>query len=509
MSRKIFNVAVLSLLVLSLVSSAAAADVSVDIRDTDGDDLDDFDLEVTGETDLERENLDRAELNLDEGEYNLEISKEGYIDIERTIFVEEDEDSSYRFTMEAEEEERDNIVITSLDAPKSVCSGQSFPATVRVENQGEEDRVVSMTGTGLGRILVGSSFVVDAGESKRYRFIFTGVKGSGELEYRINANSVNSDSITGRIDVNECDVPGDPDTVTGIDMNVYPVGGNDRAYVNELVRVRGFADGSRGSVPLDLSVDGEDVADISTDPGGYFETYFRPEKAGELTVTVSATEASDSASLRVEPSPSVSKIRAPREVFAGENFKICSDVESAINPEVVLLENGEVIESRLAGGEVCFEIQAPDAGEYSYEMRALTYGRGDSAETAVNVLEQGPEAESFPGQIATVETEPGILKVEIYNTDDRTKNYTARLENLPQEWVSDVEKNVTLRSGDRDTIYFYVSPGKQGSHTGILEVESGGEIIHSDDIEMYTADTRRDGGRDFLETYLKLLYYLL
>lgn len=512
MNRKLFQTLILSLLTVSLVSGAAAADVSIDIRDSDGDDLDDFDLLVTGEdTDVEREGIDRADLELDEGEYDVEITKQDYLDLERTIFVEEDEDSSYRFTMAAEDEEQeeDDIRITDLDAPESVCSGQSFPATVRIENQGEKDRAVSMTGSGLGRILVGNSFVIESGESARYRFVFTGVEGSGDEEYRINANSVNSDSVTGTIAVDECDVPGDPDTVKNIDMNVYPSSGDERAYVNELVRVRGFADGSRGSVPLSLSVDGEEVGDISTDPGGYFETYFRPEKTGELTVTVSATETSDSTSLMVEPSPSVNNIRAPAETFAGDSLEICGDVESAINPEIVLLENGEVIESRLDSGEVCFEIQAPEAGEYRYEMRALTYGRGDSAETTVNVLEQGPEAESFPGQIATVETEPGILRVEIYNTEDRPKNYTARLENLPREWISEPEKNISLSSGDRENVYFYVSPGKTGSYNGILEVESGSEIIHSDDVEVYSADARRGGERDFLDTYVRLLYYLL
>jgi 5-hydroxyisourate hydrolase-like protein (transthyretin family) len=516
MKGKFFRAAALSLLLVSLVSGAAAADVSIDVRDTEGDDLNNFDLIVTGEdTDIDRESVDRADLELDEGEYDLELSKNGYEDLERTIFVEEDEDSSYRFTMQrtdqGEDEENIRIDISDLEAPESVCRGESFPATARIENNADEDRAVSMTGSGFGQILLGNSFVVESGESVRYRFIFTGADELGSQEIRMSARSgTGSDSTTRTVEVTSCSVPGDPASVSSIDMQLYPLGGNNRAFVGEVVRVKGFADGSRGKVPLDLSVDGEKVADITTDQRGYYTSYFRPEKAGEVTVTVSAEETSKSRTLGVEPAPSVGNLRAEEKVFSGDRFEICGDVNSVITPKVVLLENGEVIESRLSKGEVCFDITAPSAGEYSYEMRVLTYGKGGSANIDVNVLEQGPEAESFPGQVATVESEPGILKISLYNTNNETQNYTARLENFPGNWVSDSEKTVSLGKGERDTVFFYVSPEKSGSFTSVLEVESGDEIIYSDSVEMSSADAHPGKiSRSFVDNYVRLLMFFM
>jgi hypothetical protein len=510
MSRKIFSAAVLSLLVLSLVSGAAAADVSVDIRESEGDDLDDFDLEVTGETELERENIDRADLDLNEGEYDLEISKNGYDTIERTVFVEDGEDSSYLFTMlRTDEDDEGEIIVSNLQAPESVCEEESFSATVDVENTGEDDRVVSISGSGFGQILSGNSFVVEAGGSKKYRFIFTGTGEKGTEDFRITAGSRGeSDSVKGSIDITECRTPGDASDVSNIDLQLFPLGGKEKAFVGEVVRVKGFADGSRGKVSLDLEIDGEKIGEASTDPGGYFQTYFRPEKAGDLTVTVSAPETSFSRELTVEPSPSVGNMRAPEEVFSGEEMQICGSINSAITPKVVLLENGEVIESRLGKGNVCFDITAPASGEYDYEMRVLTYGKGESARLQVNVLEQGPEAESFPGQVAMVETEPGVLKVSLYNTNNESRNYTARLQNFDESWVSESKKEVSLGKGDRETVYFYMSPERSGNFRSVLEVESEGDIIYSDEVEVFSADTRRDRDRrTFGEIYLRLLMF--
>lgn len=500
-------------LILTIFVSAGSATVNLDIRDSSGDDLDDFDLEVSGEdVDIERQNLDSAELDLEGGEYDLEIRKEDFNTLRRTISIEEDEDSIYIFTMSGEdeepEEETEILQVSNLRAPDSVCRGQSFSATVKVSNTGEEDEVVRMTGEGLDKILTGNSFVIESGKSKNYRFIFTDIDGSGSENFTVTASNSETDSITGEIDVRECDVPGDPETVSNIDMSIYPLGGNDRAFVNEVVRVKGFADGSRGSVPLDLLVDGEKISDIQTGRGGYFETYFRPGKAGRLTVTVAAPESSEMEELNSVPSPSVGEISAPSETFSGDSFEVCSEVESAITPEVVLLENENVLESRNSKGEVCFDVIAPEAGEYSYKVRALSYGGGDSSETYVNVLEQGSEASSFPGQVTTVENEAGLLKVSLYNTGNQSKNYTVRMENFPANWTSETVKNATLDRGERKNVFFYVSPGESGNYTGILEVESSGEIIYSDEVEMYSSPAKSSRDRSFLSLYLDLITYL-
>lgn len=497
--------------------SVASAEITVDLRNPEGDDIDSFDMTLSGEdTNIDRENTDNAELDLDEGEYDLEFTKSDFSDLSRTIFVEEDETSSYIFTVQpvsdSEEDESPVIEITELDAPESVCRGQSLTTEVRIENQGNTDEIVSTSGSGFGEILVGQSFVINAGESVRYRFIFTGVEGSGETSFSIDATNSDSDSINGTVDIQDCSVPGDPSTVEDIEFNIYPPNSeNSRtAFVNEVVRVKGFADGGRGPIPLELEVDGDKVADITTGRDGYFEEFFRPEKSGELTVTVSAGEEFSSRTFEVAPTAEVSNLRLPEKTFSGEDFQVCGNVDSVIAPDVILLENGEILESRQSKGAVCFNVTAPEAGEYTYEMRALTYGKSDSAQAEIEVLEQGPEAESFPGQIATVESEPGILKVTLYNTNDNSTNYTARLDGLNEDWISDTEKTISLNKGERKSVFFYMSPKSEGDFSGILEVESRETIIYSNDVNLYSVDQGAVASKleEFVDQFVSILFLI-
>lgn len=491
--RTVSKTLIIALLILGF-AGAVAADISIDIVSSSGDNLNDFDIIVTGEdTDIDRENVDYLQPDLETGEYEVEISKNGYDTIERTISVNEGDDTSFTFSISSEEEEQadedSNIEITRLDSPEEICSGESLSVNFDITNNGDEDRIVSTTGRGFGKNLAGQSFVVNSGQTKTYRFIFTNIRGSGEKDFRVSVSGVDSDSATGTVDLRSCDVSGSSASVDYIETNVYPLGGQGQAFVNEVVRVKGFADGSRGSVELNLSLNGEKIGTIQTQPDGYFQSYLRPETDGMKTVTVSTTEVSDSAQFITVPTAGVGNVRSKDQVFAGEEFELCADVNSVISPKVVLLENGEVLESRNARGEVCFNLEAPEAGDYTYEIRALTYGSGGSAEKEIEVLEQGPEASSFPGQVSAVETEDGILKVELYNTNNDSRNYTVRLNEVPDDWVSDVEQNVSVNRGERKTVFFYLSPGQAGEFEGVLEVESHDEVIYSDDVGLYVTNS--------------------
>ena len=473
-----------------LFTGLGSAQISIDVQSASGPNLDNFDITVTGEdTDVNRENIDYLELDLETGSYDLEISKNNYRSIERTIDVNEGDETSYLFSMAPESsedgEEDSDIEITRVDSPEEICSGESFSVDFDIRNRGEDSEVVSTTGRGFGSILAGKSFVVKPSQTRTYRFIFTSVEGTGEKQFTVSASNSDSDSTTGTINLRSCDIPGSTQSVENIDVNVYPIEGRGKAFVNEVVRVKGFADGSRGPVELNLSLNGEKIGNIQTQPDGYFQTYFRSESDGRKTVTVSTSKVSDSDDFQVVPTAGVGNIRSEDEVFSGESFELCADVNSVISPKVVLLENGDVLESQNARGEVCFDIEVSEAGEYSYEVRALTYGSGGSAEKEVEVLEQGPEASSFPGQISAVETEDGILKVELYNTNSESTNYTVRLNDVPVEWVSEPVQNISLNKGERETVFFYLSPGERGDFEGILEVESGGEVIYSDDVGLY------------------------
>ncbi len=478
---------------LVALTGAAAATVTIEAVSTTGEEIENFDITVEGEgTTLERNNIDVFERDLEDGEYDIEISKEGYETIQRQILVQEDADASYSFSMAEEDEDEDtdsDIRITRLNSPERICRGESFSVDFDIENTGDERQVVSTTGFGFGKVLAGKSFVINSGQTRTYRFIFTGVRGTGEQDFRVSASNTDSDSATGTVQIDDCVVPGSPASVENIDVNVYPIEGREKASVGEVVRIKGFADGARGAVELNMSINGEEKRTIQAGRDGYFQTFIRPETSGSKTVTVSTPRVSDSATFEAVPDPKVSQLEAKNEVFSGENFEICGQVDSSVIPEVVLLQNGEVIESRQEKGNVCFEIQAPESGEYNYEIRALTYGSDASSSKEVNVLEQGPEAESFPGQVSSVETEDSLVKVELYNTNENTRNYTVKLQNIPSEWLSDPVQNVSVNKGERETVYFYLSPGESGEFTASLSVESQGDEIYSDDLQVFSTSS--------------------
>ncbi|WP_414837857.1 hypothetical protein ACK3SF_00425 [Candidatus Nanosalina sp. VS9-1] len=490
--------------VLLLFSGAAAAEITVDARSSSGENLDQLDIEVL-DTDYKETNVNEASFNLDDGTYELLISRDGYVSIERSIFVEEDEDVEYFFTMQKDEpeEQESDVALGEIDAPNSVCSSTSFPAEVEVRNEGETDEIVSLTGTGFGKILSGKAFVVPAGESQTYRFTFTGITGKGLKSFSIDLNGWDQE-VSDEIRLKDCEIPGSPDSVDNVDMEIYPERGNSEASVDELVRVRGYADGAQGPVPVNITVDGVKVATVESDPGGFFEAYFRPENSGVRTVTATSGKEFDSEDLRVVPVAYISSVTAPEKVFAGEEFRICGQVNSDIEPDVVLLEDKKLVESQNGNGEVCFNVTSSEAGEKNYLMRALTYGKSDHVETSVDVLPQGSEVESFPGQISTVETEGGVLRVSLYNTNSEARNYSVRLKDISDSWVSSSSENVSLGMGERDSVYFYTSPEAPGSFTGVLEVETEKEIIYSDSVEIRVAERPPRNAFSFVDNFVRM-----
>lgn len=488
------NIFVKFLLVFGLlISTAAVAStaVTIDAVDTEGNDIDDFDITVeNNETSIDRDSIDLFERDLEVGNYDVQISKDGYRNLNREIIVQEDADASYTYSLTEQTsdggESSSDIRIGRVQSPESVCRSESFSVDFDIENTGNSTKVVSTSGFGFGEVLAGKSFTINSGQTKTYRFYFTGVRGLGEKQFRVSASAKDSDSETRIVRVEDCVVEGTAASVEDIEVNVYPVQGREKASVGEVVRVKGFADGVRGKSELNLSINGEDSRTIQAGRDGFFQTYIRFEESGTKTVTVSAPGNSDSTTFEVVPSPKVGELQAPEKVFSGEEFEICGSVDSTVVPEVALLQDGDVLETKEARGNVCFNVNAPKQGEYMYEIRVLTYGEDDSSSKEVEILEQGSEAESFPGQVSSVETEDSLVKVDLYNTNNETRNYTIRLKDLPSEWISENTQNATLDKGERKTVYFYLSPAQRGEYNASLLVESEGEQIYEDKLEVFS-----------------------
>ena len=482
----------LSLCVFIILTTGFAASATIiDVADAEGEDVDDFDITVeNNETSVERDSIDVFERDLEVGTYSVKITKDGYQNLNREIIVQEGADTSYTYSISQITDDQENsssdINIGRVQSPESVCRSETFSVDFDIENNGNSSKVVSTSGFAFGNVLAGKSFTINSGQTKTYRFFFTSPQSIGEKQFRVSASALDSDSETRTVEVEECVASGTAAAVESIDVNLYPVQDREKATVGEVVRVKGFADGVRGQAELNMSINGEDSRTIQAGRDGFFETFIRFDTAGSKTVTVSAPSESDSATLEVVPNPSLGGLQAPDKVFSGENFEICGQIDSTVVPEVALTENGNVLETREANGNVCFDIQAPEPGEYDYQMRVLTYGEDDNSSKEIEVLEQGSEAESFPGQVSSVETEDSLVKVQLYNTNDYVRNYTVKLDNLPAEWTSQNEKNATLEKGERKTVYFYLSPAQRGEYDAALKVESQGEQIYEDSLEVFS-----------------------
>ncbi len=544
----------ISALILVLLAPAAA-EVTVDVSSEDGDDLDGFDISVTGEdTDIFRQDVDEAELDLEEGEYDIEISRRNYRTIDRTVFVNEDgSEASYRFTMELlddrfyeidaetadgrdldglnitvqgqdtdrflenvnraqltleegeydivvskegyrtsvreidieddadgtviELEPRNEIDLVGVDGPQAVCRGASGAFETEVRNRDSVPRVVSLSASKDGSVLVGKGFTVEPGETATYRFRFTGLEASGTVTVRTRLTD--SEPVTAEIDVVDCESFG-TNLINNIEFSTYSRSSGGSAYSGEAFRIKGFADGNAGRSTLELLVEGEKRGEINTERDGYFEEFIRIEETGEQEIKIRKNSIDASRTVEVLPSPEIERLDAPGRVFAGERFSICAEIDSETDVEAVLLQGTEVIERKnsLGFNTVCFDTRTKKPGQKTYTVRTLTYGGSDSSETSVDILPEGNQTDVFPQSVTVYRGEPGLVRVQLYNTGDSEKEYTVRMED-PEGIFEDSDRETALKRGEKNSLYFYIDSEDTGTKRPMLEVKRGSEEIYS------------------------------
>ena len=501
-----FGKKILFITFLLSFTTLGVAEITIDARTSSGVNLDDLDISVP-ELDREFNDVDKARFSPESGTYDVFIDHDEYNSIERTIVVDREENSQYIFTMSEASEIDSTVSLESIDVPESVCSRTDFRVDVEVVNSGDRDEVVSLTGEGFGKIFTGKAFVVPEGESRTYRYTFTDISGLGLQNFEVRING-EDESISENIRLRDCEIPGDPQEAENVDLEIYPERGNEEASVGELVRLRGFIDGVRDSVPVEVKINQRIVSELSTQPDGFFETYFRPEKSGTVTVTASSGNEFDTEELEVVPVARIQFVEAPEQVFEGDVFEACAEIVSDINADTVLLDERQVIETKSGKGKVCYDIEANEPGKTKYTLRALTYGESDSEEFSVNVLPQGSEVESFPGQIQGIESEGGLIRISLYNTNSEARNYTANIEDVQDGWIENTTQTTLLDSGERENIYFYTSPEASGNFEGVLEVESDDEIIYSNRADFRVVESERERqASNFLPVFFKLLTF--
>lgn len=470
-------------------------------EDIDEDPLEN--VEITAENgDDETEDTDEnglASFYLEEGDYTVTAEKDGYHTQSRDVDIEEGERTSILFEMIDEDEE--SVRISDLDYDDTVCRGDTLTVTVSISNSRDSDELVTFRGEGLGSS--SERYVVtERGETITRELRFTNVEGSGTEEFDVYIDNSVNDHETGEVEVENCG--GDTGTdaeATGLTAEVNP----RTIQAGETVNIRGFVDGIRGATEVEISANGRNVASTSTDRTGYYSTYTRFNTPGTKSIDIEAGGLTRTRNVEVLATATVGGITGPNQVFESEEFELCADISSQTGADVVLLRNGDVLESKNGNGEVCFETEAGRPGTAIYEVRALTSGEGDSSTKRVEVLEQGNEVESFPDQLASVESGGSIAKVELYNTNDDLKTYELELTGIDQRWYSQSDDTVHLSSGERETVYFYLTPRAEGEYRPTLRVDSDGRTIYDNEIILETEGTTEPQTRGFFERFLMFL----
>jgi len=277
----------------------------------------------------------------------------------------------------------------------------------------------------------------------------------------------------------------------------YPISPN-RALVGDTVKVSGFVDGVNGRSQVTIDVNGDQAARVSTQPDGYYQTYIRAGSVGTKTVRATAGGTSTSRTLEVLPTASVGFVDAPQKVFEGEEFQVCSQVSSQIAAQVRLIRDDRVLETANANGEVCFNRTASEPGTHVYEVTAITPGEASTSRASVRVLETDVEVSSFPGQLASVESGDGLVKVELYNTRNDVTRYDLELRNIPDTWLSQSNRQVVLDSGERETVYFYLTPREEGTFNPEVVISADNSEVYRDEVTLEVGGQETPRSRGFL-----------
>ncbi len=475
--------------------------LSVLAEELDGERLED--VEITAENgDDETEYTDddgRAFIYLEEGDYTITAEKDGYLDQARDVEIEAGERTPVLFEMVSEDE--DSIRITDLEYDDTVCRGDTLSVVVSIRNSRDSDEIVTMRTEGLGTD-TDREVVTDRGETITREVLLTNVEGSGTEQFTVSIENSVYDEETGEVEVEDCGTTDQPDAeATGLTAEVNP----RTIQAGETVNIRGFVDGIRGAAEVEFESNSDQIASTSTDRSGYYSTYVRFNTPGTKSIDIEAGGLTRTRNVEVLATATVGGITAPRQVFESETFEICADVSSQVDADVVLLRNGDVVESKTGVGEVCFETEAGEPGTAIYEVRALTSGSGGSSTRAVQVLEQGNEVESFPGQLASVESGGSIARVELYNTNDDLKSYDIELTGIDDRWYTQSDETVQLRSGERETVYIYLTPRAEGEYRPLLSVSSKGTTIYSQEIILETEGTTDSNPPGFFQRLFRFL----
>ena len=480
-------------------------ELHANVEDAEGNPIEDAEIRAENSETLTRfTDIDgEAYLDLNADTYDVRVSKTGFRTETRTVTIEEDETNTEHFTLDRGTS-TEGISITNIQHSSNVCSGEYLSIDVSIQNS-YQDRTesVEITAQGIGENP--SKFVVvNPGEERTKELTVTNLDETGTYNFNIVAENGETISQTRTVTVEDCTTQ-ISNEATGLTMNIDP----HEINAGQTVTASGYLDGLRGQRgEITIKADGETVARTNNDRDGYYQTYFKVHEPGEKTITAESQGLSQRRTLTVHPTVHIESIDMPDTVVEGEEFQICGQVQSQSETRVVLESgDGEVIEAKDGLGETCFETTARETGEKEYQVRAFTSGSGSSSRSTVRVIETGPETQKFPDVVATETSESGEFKVELYNKEEETKVYKIDVGGLDRNWISQSSREVHLTQGERETVYFYLTPRVGGTYHPEVNVTVNDELILEDDVMVETRGNPRQTQKTFVNRIKSFLQF--
>ncbi len=481
--------------------------LSVNVEDENENALEGATVEVrlSGEDDLIEERDTggdgKVSFSLDPGTYDVEASKTGYRpEIQEEVEVELDRESEIDFTLESIPEE---LRIDDVTYRDPVCSGEDFEVSVTVENTMDRSQNVRIQGEGLGAITRGTRFTVPSHDSRTRSVVFPNIQrdvSGAEQTFEITLENSETDSVEREVEVVDCPGVVDPQAARGITLDISP----RETEAGQPVKVAGYVQGVRRGKEVKINLNGNHVDTVDTAPDGYYEAFVRSEFAGQNEVTVSADSQRRTRTFTASPTVEIGYMKTPRAVFQGEQFEVCGmDIESQVTPRVYLEEDGEIIDSKNERGDVCFNVTTHETSKHRYQVSAEVDSETATMSKDIDVHRADQEAVNFPDRVATVRSGSGMVRVTLYNSNPESRTYDVELRQVPRDWFSQTEKQVTLQPGEEQEVFFYFTPKDQGDFQGDLEVQSDGQSVHFERIDI--SSTRPvHNQRTFLDRLLSL-----
>ncbi len=430
--------------------------------------------------------------NLKADTYDVEASREGYESETQRVTLDEGDEDSLEFRLR---QDGFPVNIVSVDAPETICEGDGFTVDAAASNLRSTGQTVAVH---VGGDASSPAKIIDIEASgvKEFSLDVERVEGLGEKEFFVKAENDGSNQRDFTVEVEDCDreVEAPERTPSGITINARP-----SVLTGETVRVRGEVAGTREPREVTVKADGRELETVTSSRRGQYQAFISFNEPGRKSVQVS-TDGGRTArqSVNVNPRASVNPIQAPHTVVQGQEFDVCAEVESEVEPRVVLERDGKVQASRDASGEVCFTQRASSPGQHRYLIRAVTSGAGSSASKTVNVIADDNEVESFPDSVTTVKTESGLSRVSLYNRGTEVSRYDIEISGVNTREVSQTSKTEVLAPGQRETVYFYFSPTE--SSQASIQISRDGEVLETRNVDIRAVESpqRRGGIRAWL-----------